>query len=495
MINKPDSEDSSTNVTVCSGLKCRGLVTVLNSNRNEVKCVANLERAAGMHDVTLLIQSLKEGGVLENLQRCFSKMTNVFLYCVDKDGFPLTDFCGKEEETARIKELIDREQLQNMLTRLAESTLEDQAIETTAYPNLRLGTATVRTEGKPIISWVACGVIFDEEDTEDYENAPLEGFTSLISERQLARTIDALRDMTDALIKERLSVVSAQAADRRSRYLEKEMEEKLIRVQMLNRLIQIILEGGELKENTLYKCLKTIGEFSELSIAAIYRAPKNNKRIEMISKWCAKTVTWEIEETEDSVFAPFFRAEKTLVLSCKSATGAKDRETMQALGLKAFILIPIETGVLEKTYVCFGVKEKDRVWELAEIRFLSDAAKILQYSMAGQNRSDLLGARWKNILEHIGAAVCVRSLKTGDIIYTNSEMNSLFEKEPDAGDLNSLLGLAVQAKGNREFYYAKQKRWFDLHYEEIEWVDGNPASLSILRDCTGRKRSAKKKTT
>ena len=73
MINKPDSEDSSTNVTVCSGLKCRGLVTVLNSNRNEVKCVANLERAAGMHDVTLLIQSLKEGGVLENLQRCFSK--------------------------------------------------------------------------------------------------------------------------------------------------------------------------------------------------------------------------------------------------------------------------------------------------------------------------------------------------------------------------------------------------------------------------------------
>ncbi len=129
------------------------------------------------------------------------------------------------------------------------------------------------------------------------------------------------------------------------------------------------------------------------------------------------------------------------------------------------------------------------------LRLSSGQKKHLQYSMAGQNRSDLLGARWKNILEHIGAAVCVRSLKTGDIIYTNSEMNSLFEKEPDAGDLNSLLGLAVQAKGNREFYYAKQKRWFDLHYEEIEWVDGNPASLSILRDCTGRKRSAKKKTT
>lgn len=467
----------------------------MNLSWNEVKCVANLERIVGMHDVTLLIQSLKDGGVLENLQRCFCKMTNVFLCCVDKDGVPLTDFSGKEEEVARIKGLIDQEQLQSMLARIAESTLEDQAIETTAYPNLRLGAATVRAEGKPVISWVACGVLFDEEDAEDYENAPLEGFTGLISEMQLARTIDALRDMTDALLRERLSAVNAQAADRRSRYQEKEMEEKLIRVQILNRLIQIILEGGELKENTLYKYLKTIGEFLELSVAAIYGAPKNNNCIEMISKWCAKTVTWEIEEKSDSPFASFLRAEKTLVLSCNSMTGAKEKEMVRSLGLKALILLPLETGVSEKMYVCFGTKEKERVWELAEIRFLSDAAKILQYSMAGQIRGDRLAGRWADILEHIGAAVCVRSLKTGDIIYTNSEMRRIFEKELNAGDLNGLLGLAVQAGGNREFYYTKQKHWFDLHYEEIEWVDGNPASLNVLRDCTDRKRSAKKKTT
>lgn len=460
--------------------------------------MVNLERAGGMQDVAPLIQSLRDGGVLENLQRCFNKMANVFLYCVDKDGFPLTEFSGKEEEVARIKELIDREQLQNMLARIGESILEDQAIETTAYPNLRLAVATVRVEGKPVISWVGCGVLFDEEDLEDYENAPLEDFTSLISERQLARTIDALRDMTDALLKERLSVVNAQAADRRSRHLEKEMEEKLIREQMLSQLMQVILEDRELKENTLFKYLKMIGEFLELSVAALYRTPGNNNCIEMISKWCAKMVTWEMEEAVDSPDFSLLRTEKTLVLSCKSMMGAKEKETIQALGLKALILIPVETGALGNMYACFGVKEKDRVWELSEIRFLSDAVKILQYSMAGRARNDLLEAKLERILEHLGAALCVRSLKTGDILYANSQMRSLFEKEPgtlDERDVNGLLGLAAQAEGNRELYYAQKKRWYDLHNEEIEWMDGSPASLSTLRDCTGRKRNARKKTT
>lgn len=456
--------------------------------------MVNQGRAIGMQDAALLIQSLKDGGVLENLQRCFCKMANVFLYCVDKDGFPLTELGGNEEEAARIKELIDKEQLQNILARIAESTLEDQAIETTAYPNLRLAVATVRVEGRPVISWVGGGVLFDEEDIEDYENAPLEGFTRVISERQLAKTIDALRDMTDALIKERLSVVNAQAADRRSQHLEREMEEKLTREQMLSRLMHVILEGGEPNENTLYKYLKIIGEYLALGVALLYRAPKNNNCIEKISKWCAKTVTWEIEEADTGALFSLLRAEKTLVLSCNSMIGAKEKEMMKALGLKALILIPVETSVLENMYACFGVKDKDRVWELAEIRFLSDAVKILQFSMAGRRRNDLLEAKLERILDHIGAAVCVRSLKTGDILYVNNQMHTLFEKELDAGEINGILGLAVQAKGNREFYYARKKRWYDLHYEEIEWIDGSRASLSTLWDCTDRKKSARKKT-
>lgn len=458
----------------------------------------NQERAFGMQDVVPLIQSLKDGGVLENLQRCFCKMANVFLYCVDKDGFPLTEFSGKEDEILRIKELIDREQLQNMLARIGESTLEDQAIETTAYPNFRLAVATVRVDKKPVLSWVGCGVLFDEEDMEDYENAPLEGFTSVISERQLARTIDALRDMTDALLKERLSVVNAQAADRRSRYLEKEMEEKLTREQTLSRLVQVMIDGKEPKEKTIYKYLKIVGEFLELSVAALYHTSKNNNCIEMISKWCAKMVNWEIEENIDSPVFSLLRTEKTLVLSAKSMLGAKEKETIQALGLKALILIPVETSALGNMYACFGVKEKDRVWELSEIRFLSDAVKILQYSMAGRAQSDLLEAKLERILEHVGAAVCVRSLKTGDILYANKEMYQIFDKEPDmldAGEVNGVLGLAVQAEGNREFYFTKKKRWYDLHYEEIEWMDGSPASLSTLRDCTGRKKNGRKKTT
>ncbi len=481
----------------------------------------NPERIAGMQDVAPLIQSLKSGGILENLQRCFCKIANVFLYCVDKDGFPLTDFGGKEEEIGRIKELIETEQLQNMLTRISESTLEDQAIETTAYPNLRLAVATVRAGVKPVLSWVACGVLFDEEDVEDYDNPPLEGFTSLIGELQFARTMDALRDMTDALIRERLSVVNAQAADRRSRYLEKEMGEKLARSQMLGRLIQVILESGEVQDKTIYKYMKLTGEFLELNVAALYRICENNECFEMISRWCSKTTEWKITEISNNQIPALLRTEKTLVLSGKSMLGEREKEALGALDLRALILLPVEMGIKERLYACFGMKDKDRVWELEEIRFLSDAVRILQYGMAGQMHNNLLIRKLESILEQVGAALCIRKIETGDILYANREMRAAFEKELSSGDVDNLLGPALQSsfalklEGNKEhgeskeykvfkeseepreskeFYYAKKKRWYELNCGEIVWTDESPALLYTLRDCTDRKRKTGKKT-
>ena len=53
---------------------------------------------------------------------------------------------------------IDQEQLQNMLTRVCESTLEDQAIEETGYSNLRMAVITARAFGRPVLNWVIFGV-------------------------------------------------------------------------------------------------------------------------------------------------------------------------------------------------------------------------------------------------------------------------------------------------------------------------------------------------
>ena len=178
------------------------------------------EKSLGQ-DAAAIVQSFIDEKLLEKWQKHFSSVANVFLRCLDGKGVPLTSFSGRADETAIIEQMIDAEQYQDMLLRVSESTLEDQAIETTAYPNLRVAVISAKLQGKPVLNWLAYGVLLDGYDTGDYENSPLEGFQTMLTESQFIHVVDALRDFTNALLGYRMSIVTAQAECRRSRSSEK----------------------------------------------------------------------------------------------------------------------------------------------------------------------------------------------------------------------------------------------------------------------------------
>ena len=209
--------------------------------------MSNGEKGILLHDTASLLQSLIEGKELEKWQKQFCDVANVFICCVDSHGIPLTEFGGKEDEIERIREAISSEQLQSMLMRVSESTLEDQAIETTAYPNLRLAVVSAKIGGKPVINWLVCGVLSDVTETDEYANAPLEGFTCVLTQKRFEKTIDVLRDITATLLRYKLSKESAEAESRRSRYSEQEMGENLKRSEALTEVVQL-LENEEAVE-------------------------------------------------------------------------------------------------------------------------------------------------------------------------------------------------------------------------------------------------------
>lgn len=120
--------------------------------------------------------------------------------CVDGNGVPITELGGNSNDKERIRKIMNESDFKASLLRVSESTLEDQAIETTAYPNLRLAVVSAREEGKPLINWLICGVLCDVTDTEDYEEELLEGFESTLSGKQFGAVVDALQEMTRALI-------------------------------------------------------------------------------------------------------------------------------------------------------------------------------------------------------------------------------------------------------------------------------------------------------
>ncbi|MDE6891036.1 MAG: GAF domain-containing protein [Lachnospiraceae bacterium] len=337
--------------------------------------MSKLENIVRGQEEDPLLKSLIEGGELEKWQKHFCDIANVFAWCVDDEGTPLVKSDREKEEAGRIKRLIDENQLLDMLSRLSESVLEDQTVETTAYPNMRLAVIVSRANGKPVVSWLVCGILSDAENMQDYENPPLEGFENQITEKQFLRAVDTLRDITSSLFEYKLSVLTANAEYARARRMESEMEENLKRAEALTEAVWI-LDGDEGVEQKAGKLLEIAGSVLDLSVAVIYRVQKGMPFPEIGTKWCRKDVEWEPDA--EGMGLSLLRGEKTLILSQSSSIGVSEKEGMENLGFRALVVMPVSIPGVKGIHVCFGETLRERVWKLEEIRFLRDCVKILQ---------------------------------------------------------------------------------------------------------------------
>lgn len=182
-----------------------------------------------------------------------------------------------------------------MLLRVSESTLEDQAIETTAYPNVRLAVISGKAEGKPVINWLVCGVLSDADDIEDYEKPPLEGISCLIGRKQFARAVDAVRGMTDMMIQDRRRALRAVEESRKNRKKQQEAEKEARRSKVLIEMMQLPLNGNR-GEAAVNKLLAFIGSFLDVSSGGLCRNKGKSGRVEIALKWCNGKTRWDIDK-------------------------------------------------------------------------------------------------------------------------------------------------------------------------------------------------------
>ena len=338
--------------------------------------MGKLERQALSQEEKPWAQSLIEKDELEKWQKYFCDLSNIFLCAVDESGIPLTKLEGNPQEAEKLERLIDGEQFQSMLGRVAESELEDRAVERTAYPNFRLAVVTSRVEKKPVVNWLIGGIMDESEDAGEYENPPLEGFTSVLGEEQFLRAVDTLKAITDALLAERLLLYRARNAQEKSAQLEQRAEEKLNRSELLRDMMWLLGSVDSPKQSAEALMEKT-GEHLQLDIVAVYRRGQG-QRTQMAVKWSKKGKNWGFESDGKLSWPLVLTAERNLILSSNTMLGDEEKEEMESLGLKALITMPMKMRMDEECWVCFGVSEKERVWGLDEIRFLGEVVKILQ---------------------------------------------------------------------------------------------------------------------
>ena len=148
---------------------------------------------------------------LQHLQEEFCRVTGLCAYCLDADLEKVTKVSGTPEQIEKLQEYEADGRLAEVLERVEEGSLEDQAVETLGESGEHVAAVAVRVEGKTMLYWLLF-VVVSEGDEEMM---------------RLLHILDLLRDTSASLFRNMLSCFSAEAESRRSRFAEQEMEQNL----------------------------------------------------------------------------------------------------------------------------------------------------------------------------------------------------------------------------------------------------------------------------
>ena len=188
----------------------------------------------------------------------------------------------------------------------------------------------------------------------------------------------------------------------------------------------------------------------------------------------------------------FLHTEKPLVVSTDSV-GKADSEEIEKIGMKAVMLFPILKQESGNMILSLNHRRQGHVWSMAEIKFTSDAVKILQSILTRRIQKNSLAGSYaalEEILDNVGCAIYVTDQNTGRMLFANQILKNTFAKELMDHNFDALLQSSVRKDKNRTVsvvYHAEKETWYDLLCKEIAWVDGKKANLYSLYDITDKK--------
>lgn len=437
--------------------------------------------------------SLKEIIDLEQIQwlaQRFCEATSVFGYGVDSEGKAITKLCGHGEDVNRIAKYLDEQQAEELIRRVETGSLEEQVVESTDYTNLMSAAIAIHINGRHMLTWVVYGV------REDVKPVPGENFIldveTRIQEDVFYHVLDIMRDISYLVLRNKISLANAHAENIRSRNSENEMEISLRQIEATTKIVQL-LDSDDSLEDILAETLKIVGKHLKGSSAQCYSVYNEKQTMDIVCEWCNEGVVSFFDRTKGLPAFSFLNQDKPLVISADSFENTEAGEALYQYGVRAIIVFPVHVREKKTLYFCLTDMKDGRMWQVEEIKFIRDVAKLLQSVVQRQIQKISLTdsyAAMEAILENMNSGIYVRDANTKETLFLNQNMKEVFATQISKGKLNELLERSMpqhKESDNLELYYRDLEQWYDLLYNEIVWVDGRDAELFCLYDITDRK--------
>ena len=412
---------------------------------------------------------------LQHLQNEFCKVTGVTAVCVDKEGRAITEpyidksLIRPDGEDPILGEY--RKKAAQALDRVQEGSLEEQVVEELPDGG-HVAAVAVSVENQIILYWQ----VYDLKKLDT------------ISFYQI---LDLLRDTSADIYRDRMSCFSAEAESRRSRYAEEEMSRNLHTIEATTEIVQL-LDSDDQIELAMSRWLKILAQHIQVDSAEIFQLQADTDTMNVVCEWLAPGLISYFDKTSGIPEKSFLHTEKPLVVSTDSV-GKPDSEEIEKIGMKAVMIFPILKQESGNMVLSLNHRRQGHVWSMAEIKFTSDAVKILQSILTRRIQKNSLAGSYaalEEILDNVGCAIYVTDQNTGRMLFANQILKNTFAKELMDHNFDALLQSSVRKDKNRTVsvvYHAEKETWYDLLCKEIAWVDGKKANLYSLYDITDKK--------
>lgn len=411
---------------------------------------------------------------LQQLQDAFCDVADVVAYCVDEQRVAITRMSGKADDVERVKKYAEASQLQALLERVEDGSLEEQVSEELNDGAGKVAAIAIKAEGRIVFYWVLFEFTQGQEASAHFD-----------------RVLDLVRSASQSFLGSRVRFFSAEAESRRSRYAEQEMSENLRTIEATTAIVQL-LDNDEAIELIMDKWLTILGEHIGMDSAELFQVYPVTNTMDVLCEWCKPTLVSFFDKTAGVEAYSFLYTEKPLVISTGKAEGQIEGD-MERVGIRAVMVFPV---IRQASGACMQLAlnyRNSHSWMMSEIKFVADAVKVLQSILTKRIQKNSLAGSYaalEAVLDNVGCAIYVTDKNTGERLFANSRLKNTFAKELKDNTFIELIKQGViegMESGTYEIDHSEAGHWYDLAFKQISWVDGRSAILHSFYDVTDKK--------
>lgn len=283
------------------------------------------------------------------------------------------------------------------------------------------------------------------------------------------------------------------------------MEYEVKRSEAITNILQL-LESEQSFEKIVADILKIVGEFLNVSNVSLCKWDEKGEKVVSVLEWIPDNGVPLLSLISDEFRTKCIKKYMTLGIIRYVADNSKKDATLDELGIKALLVVPININGKSSMYMGMADTDPTERWRDHTIQFCFAVAKIIQNILIKRiDRSSLISSytALKEILDNVGSGLFVIDKETKKILFANNTMKIMVNDDMEGKKCKNFGYCGVKHNCENcdvldkpciafETYLAQKHSWYDIKFNEISWVDGRKVSLCNIHDITEKKKIEKR---